>query len=101
LDLSNVSSFIKIIFLRFRARKSITLPLLASLSLPYMHKLSNMDHFVISVGGLLVLPAYVMATGASYPPKPVDLSTPVQQRLAVIGPNGECADRIDLSSVDY
>lgn len=26
--------------------------------------------------------------GVSYPPTPEDLSTPVQQRLAVYGPNG-------------
>jgi hypothetical protein len=38
--------------------------------------------------GLPVLAACVMA-GASYPPKPADLTTPVQQRIAINGPNGE------------
>ena len=35
---------------------------------------------------LPVLAACVMA-GASYPTKPADLTTPVQQRIAINGPN--------------
>ena len=42
--------------------------------------------------GLPLLATCVLAA-ASYPPKPVDLTTPVQQRLAVKGQNGESADR--------
>lgn len=39
-----------------------------------------------SVKALPVLAAGAFAA-ASYPPIPVDLTTPVQQRIAVIGPN--------------
>jgi hypothetical protein len=42
------------------------------------------------VKGLPFLAACVKA-GASYPPKPADLTTPVQQRIAINGPNGEFA----------
>jgi hypothetical protein len=38
--------------------------------------------------GLPFLAACVKA-GASYPPKPADLTTPVQQRISINGPNGE------------
>jgi len=38
--------------------------------------------------GLSVLAANVSAS-TSYPSKPTDLTTPVQQRIAVNGPNGE------------
>jgi hypothetical protein len=38
--------------------------------------------------GLPVLAACVFA-GASYPPIPADLTTPVQQRIAINGPNGK------------
>lgn len=48
-----------------------------------------MGCFLTSIGGLLVLVASAMAGGAIYPPKPVDKSTPVQQRLAVVGPKGK------------
>jgi hypothetical protein len=37
---------------------------------------------------LPVLTACVMAS-VSYPPIPADLTTPVQQRIAISGPNGE------------
>jgi hypothetical protein len=47
-----------------------------------------MSSFFNLVKGLPVLAACVMA-GASYPPKPADLTTPVQQRIAINGPNGE------------
>jgi hypothetical protein len=38
--------------------------------------------------GLSLLAAYA-AAGATYPPIPADLSTPVQQRLAINGPNSK------------
>jgi hypothetical protein len=38
--------------------------------------------------GLPVLAACVIAS-ASYPPIPADLTTPVQQRIAINGPNCE------------
>jgi hypothetical protein len=41
--------------------------------------------------GLPVLAAFVMAS-ASYPPIPADLTTPVQQRIAINGPNGESTE---------
>jgi len=47
-----------------------------------------MDVFAL-VKGLPFLAACVMALGASYPPIPADLTTPVQQRIAINGPNGE------------
>ena len=43
--------------------------------------------------GLPFLAACVNA-GASYPPKPADLTTPVQQRIAINGPNGEFASQL-------
>lgn len=39
-----------------------------------------------SLLGLAALAASASAA-ATYPPKPVDLSTPVQQRIAIDGPN--------------
>lgn len=47
-----------------------------------------MDAFFARAKALPVLAACVMA-GASYPPKPADLTTPVQQRIAINGPNCE------------
>jgi acid phosphatase type 7 len=46
-----------------------------------------MGAFSTFVMGLPVLAAGVMA-GASYPSIPTDLTTPVQQRIAINGPNG-------------
>lgn len=46
-----------------------------------------MEAFSTFVKGLPVLVACVMAS-ASYPPIPADLTTPVQQRIAINGPNG-------------
>lgn len=47
-----------------------------------------MDSLSTTIKGLPFFAACVMAA-ASYPPIPVDLTTPVQQRLAIKGPNGE------------
>lgn len=47
-----------------------------------------MDAIFTSVRALPLLAACVMAA-ASYPPIPADLTTPVQQRIAINGPNGE------------
>lgn len=47
-----------------------------------------MDTFFTRVMALPVLAAGVMA-GASFPAIPADLTTPVQQRIAINGPNGE------------
>ncbi len=47
-----------------------------------------MDAFSRRVKWLPVLAACVMAK-ASYPPIPADLTTPVQQRIAINGPGGE------------
>ncbi len=47
-----------------------------------------MGYTLASIRGLPVLAACVFAA-ASYPAKPVDLTTPVQQRIAIKGPNGE------------
>jgi hypothetical protein len=52
------------------------------------HSFCIMDVFFALVKGLPVLAACVMAS-ASYPPKPADLTTPVQQRIAINGPNGK------------
>jgi hypothetical protein len=52
------------------------------------------------VKGLPVLAACVMA-GASYPPIPADLTTPVQQRIAINGADGESEgsrNRLKISS---
>ena len=46
-----------------------------------------MDNLFTLVKGLPVLAACVIA--ANYPPIPVDLTTPVQQRIAIIGANCE------------
>lgn len=47
-------------------------------------------NFFAAVKGLPLLAACVAGLGASYPSKPADLTTPVQQRIAINGPNGEC-----------
>lgn len=46
-----------------------------------------MDAVSTLLKGLPLLAACVMA--ANYPTKPADLTTPVQQRIAINGPNGE------------
>jgi acid phosphatase type 7 len=58
-----------------------------------------MDAFFTLFKGLPVLATCVMAA-ASYPPIPADLTTPVQQRIAINGPNGEsvgCIAYLNLS----
>jgi hypothetical protein len=52
-----------------------------------------MGRLLILVRELLVLATYAM-TGADYPPIHADLSTPVQQHLAAIGPKGECTELV-------
>ena len=47
-----------------------------------------MDSLFTLIKGLPLLAACAMA-GADYPPIPADLTTPVQQRLAINGPDGE------------
>jgi hypothetical protein len=60
----------------------------------------------IFVKGLPFLAACVAAS-ASYPPIPADLTTPVQQRIAINGPNGNFIIKnfhshdIDLISSDF
>jgi len=44
---------------------------------------------LLSLKALPAVAASVYAA-ASYPPKPADLTTPVQQRLAIFGPSGSC-----------
>jgi hypothetical protein len=51
------------------------------------------------VTGLPLLAACVIAA-ASYPPIPADLATPVQQRIAINGPNGEFVPRA-LTFIDF
>lgn len=55
-----------------------------------------MDAFFTLFKGLPVLAACVMAS-ASYPPIPADLTTPVQQRIAINGPNGESVPQLRRS----
>lgn len=47
---------------------------------------------MVNAGALLsvLLPAFIPGARASvdYPPRPDDLTTPYQQRLAIYGPNG-------------
>jgi hypothetical protein len=47
-----------------------------------------MKSFLTQVNSFLVLAAGVSAV--NYPAKPVDLTTPVQQRIAISGANGKC-----------
>lgn len=71
-------------------------------SLAHSSSLSfTMSLLLNSLKGLPFLAACVLAGGASYPPKPADLSTPVQQRLAINGPNGEwnSIERCPLSNL--
>jgi hypothetical protein len=58
-----------------------------------------MANIFTRVEGLPFLAACVMAA-ASYPPIPADLTTPVQQRIAINGPNGEFEPRA-LTTVDF
>jgi hypothetical protein len=62
-----------------------------------------MEAFTNFIKGLPVLAACVMAS-ASYPPIPADLTTPVQQRIAINGPNGKlsCPSLVALlGSLDF
>jgi len=57
-----------------------------------------MANIFTGVIGLPVLASCVMAA-ASYPPIPADLTTPVQQRIAINGPNGEFPAPINLKNL--
>ena len=54
----------------------------------YSRSFYIMNAFFTLFKGLPVLATCVVAA-ASYPPIPADLTTPVQQRIAINGPNGE------------
>jgi acid phosphatase type 7 len=53
---------------------------------------------VFTFGKSLPLLAACVMAAASYPPIPADKTTPVQQRIAVIGPNGESREFIPTRS---
>lgn len=55
--------------------------------------------FATFVKALPLVAASALA-GVTYPPIPEDLTTPVQQRLAVYGPNGEYIPKLGQLQVE-
>ncbi|KAH9885029.1 Metallo-dependent phosphatase-like protein [Xylariomycetidae sp. FL2044] len=65
-----------------------------------------MGSIITSIKASLVLAAGVVNAAASYPAKPVDLTTPFQQRLAISGPNSMAVgwntyEQLEQSCVQY